>query len=191
MRLFNHTRRTAPPFGAGRTLKRRMEAKALATAEDVICVSALDEFRLALLRELIREVPPDWASLNDLGPDPRDAAVLLMPEPPPGLLPAYVAPRGENQIRAYIERTQDGRATRFSNHATREEPTRAPAVPAGLDEVAFLLGHSNANVTRAVYVHEVADTRRRAMRRSRMLAEYATALAACTSATTLAHTTRG
>jgi integrase len=41
-----------------------------------------------------------------------------------------------------------------------------------VDEIAFLLGHRDANVTRAVYVREVADARRRAMRRSRMDAEF-------------------
>jgi integrase len=47
-----------------------------------------------------------------------------------------------------------------------------------VDEVAFLLGHRDGNVTRAVYVHEVADARRRATRRSRMTAEYGSALEA-------------
>lgn len=42
-----------------------------------------------------------------------------------------------------------------------------------VDEVAFLLGHRDATVTRVVYVREVADARRRHMRRSRMTAEYA------------------
>lgn len=41
-----------------------------------------------------------------------------------------------------------------------------------MDEIAFLLGHRDANVTRAVYVREVADARRRLMRRSRMVAEF-------------------
>jgi integrase len=41
-----------------------------------------------------------------------------------------------------------------------------------VDEIAFLLGHRDANVTRAVYVRELADARRRTMRRSRMLAEF-------------------
>jgi integrase len=45
-----------------------------------------------------------------------------------------------------------------------------------IDEVAFLLGHRNATVTRVVYVHEIADARRRHMRRSRMTAEFAGAL---------------
>jgi integrase len=41
-----------------------------------------------------------------------------------------------------------------------------------VDEIAFLLGHRDANVTRAVYVRELADARRRSMRRSRMIAEF-------------------
>ena len=41
-----------------------------------------------------------------------------------------------------------------------------------IDEVAFLLGHRDANVTRAVYVREIADARRRAQRRFRMVEEY-------------------
>jgi integrase len=45
-----------------------------------------------------------------------------------------------------------------------------------VDEVAFLLGHRDGTVTRTVYVREVADARRRALRRSRMAAEYAGAL---------------
>lgn len=45
-----------------------------------------------------------------------------------------------------------------------------------VDEVAFLLGHRDATVTRVVYVHEIADARRRQMRRSRMTAEFAGAL---------------
>ena len=42
-----------------------------------------------------------------------------------------------------------------------------------IDEVAFLLGHRDANVTRSVYVRELADVRRRSMRRSKMTAEFA------------------
>lgn len=60
-----------------------------------------------------------------------------------------------------------------SMHSFR--PTVAsPALLAGesVDEIAFLLGHRDANVTRAVYVRELADARRRSMRRSRMIAEF-------------------
>jgi integrase len=50
--------------------------------------------------------------------------------------------------------------------------SRALLAGESVDEIAFLLGHRDANVTRAVYVRELADSRRRTMRRSRMLAEY-------------------
>jgi integrase len=53
--------------------------------------------------------------------------------------------------------------------------SRALLAGESVDEVAFLLGHRDATVTRVVYVHEIADARRRNMRRSRGLAEYARA----------------
>ncbi len=54
--------------------------------------------------------------------------------------------------------------------------SRALLAGESVDEVALLLGHRNAAVTRVVYIHEIADARRRNMRRSRMTAEYAGAL---------------
>jgi len=56
--------------------------------------------------------------------------------------------------------------------------SRAIAAGESVDEVAFLLGHRDATVTRLVYVREVADARRRAMRRARLTAEYSGALRA-------------
>lgn len=50
--------------------------------------------------------------------------------------------------------------------------SRALLAGESIDEVAFLLGHRDATVTRTVYVREIADARRRAMRRSRMVDEY-------------------
>lgn len=54
--------------------------------------------------------------------------------------------------------------------------SRALLAGESVDEVAFLLGHRDGTITRTVYVREVADARRRSMRRSRMAAEYADAL---------------
>jgi integrase len=54
--------------------------------------------------------------------------------------------------------------------------SRALLAGESVDEVDFLLGHRDATVTRVVYIHEIADARRRNMRRSRMTAEYAGAL---------------
>ena len=50
--------------------------------------------------------------------------------------------------------------------------SRALLAGESVDEIAFLLGHRDANVTRAVYVREPADARRRSMRRSPMIAEF-------------------
>jgi len=54
--------------------------------------------------------------------------------------------------------------------------SRALLAGESVDEVAFLLGHRDATVTRVVYIREIADARRRHMRRSQMTAEYAGAL---------------
>jgi integrase len=56
--------------------------------------------------------------------------------------------------------------------------SRALLAGESIDEVAFLLGHRDANVTRAVYVRELSDARRRTMRRSRMVAEFSDLLRA-------------
>jgi integrase len=56
--------------------------------------------------------------------------------------------------------------------------SRALLAGESIDEIAFLLGHRDGNVTRAVYVREVADARRRAMRRSQMVSEFSTVMEA-------------
>ena len=56
--------------------------------------------------------------------------------------------------------------------------SRAFLAGESMDEVAFMLGHANANVTRTVYLRELNDARRRAMRRSKMVGEYGSALEA-------------
>ena len=69
------------------------------------------------------------------------------------------------------------RGTLPSMHSFRHTvASRALLAGESVDEVAFLLGHRDGTVTRTVYVREVADARRRALRRSRMAAEYAGAL---------------
>jgi integrase len=64
-----------------------------------------------------------------------------------------------------------------SMHSFRQTvASRALLAGESIDEVAFLLGHRDANVTRAVYLRELTDARRRTMRRSRMVAEFADVL---------------
>jgi integrase len=77
------------------------------------------------------------------------------------------------------EQDNEGRLARLphgalpSMHSFRHTvASRALIAGESVDEIAFLLGHRDANVTRAVYVRELADARRRTMRRSRMIAEF-------------------
>jgi len=68
--------------------------------------------------------------------------------------------------------------------------SRAFLAGESMDEVAFMLGHANANVTRTVYLRELNDARRRAMRRSKMVGEYGAALEAAAVVTpTSSHST--
>ncbi len=76
------------------------------------------------------------------------------------------------------------RGTLPSMHSFRHTvASRALLAGESVDEVAFLLGHRDGTVTRTVYVREVADARRRTMRRSRMTAEFGAALAVALDAT--------
>ena len=69
------------------------------------------------------------------------------------------------------------RGTLPSMHSYRDTvASRTLLAGESVDELAFLLGHRDANVARAVYVREIADARRRAQRRSRMVEEYGTLL---------------
>jgi hypothetical protein len=89
------------------------------------------------------------------------------------------SPRSRSSIRptrpaapSRLRRALCRRCTRFATRSRRGRfwPGRA------WTKFAFLLGHRDATVTRAVYVREIADARRRHMRRSRMISEYAGAL---------------
>lgn len=65
--------------------------------------------------------------------------------------------------------------------------SRALLAGESIDEVAFLLGHRDANVTRAVYLRELSDSRRRTMRRSRMLSEFSQVLGLSHSTDVIPH----
>jgi integrase len=90
-----------------------------------------------------------------------------------------VDPQGSPTFSILHEIDEHGRPVRVphgalpSMHSFRHTvASRALLAGESVDEVAFLLGHRDANVTRAVYVRELADARRRTMRRSRMISEF-------------------
>jgi integrase len=90
-----------------------------------------------------------------------------------------VDPDGRPTFPILHERDEQGRPVPVphgelpSMHSARHTvASRALLAGESVDEIAFLLGHRDATVTRAVYVRELADVRRRAMRRSRMVSEF-------------------
>jgi integrase len=83
------------------------------------------------------------------------------------------ATNGEPTIPELQNGNKPPRGSLPSMHSFRHTAaSRALRAGESADEVAWMLGHKDSNVTRAVYVRELADARRRAMRRSRMVEEY-------------------
>jgi integrase len=79
-----------------------------------------------------------------------------------------------HEVDTHGRRVRVPRGVLPSMHSFRHRvASRALLAGESVDEVAFLLGHRDGTVTRTVYVREVADARRRALRCSRMAAEYA------------------
>ena len=136
----------------------------------------LDEFRPGLLRALRRMVPADWISLNDLASDPEDTVVLIDPTFPPDAHQLYARHAFENPLVARYQRTQDGRAYRFSDVCTQRE-LRATALyrdfygPIGLQhQIAFTLPHAADRVLAVALSrreHDFSDGERDLLDRSR------------------------
>ena len=98
-----------------------MDAHVLGLLEDVIGLTDLDEFRTGLLEALVRVVPSDWASLNDVGPDPDDFAAIVIPEAPAWLLERFPRYMHQNPLIRHMSETQDGRAYRISDFISDTE----------------------------------------------------------------------
>jgi DNA-binding CsgD family transcriptional regulator len=79
------------------------------------------EFRRELLATLRRAIPVDWASLNDIGPDPATMVVIAEPPTPPELLEPFMRYAHQNPLLASYAKTGDGRALRFSDLVSQEQ----------------------------------------------------------------------
>jgi DNA-binding CsgD family transcriptional regulator len=108
----------------------------------------LDEFRSGLILGLARAVPSDWISINDLGPEPETAVVLIEPTFPPESHELFARLAHENPLIQRYQQTLDGRAYRFSDVIGRKD-LRALALyrefygPIGLEhQIAFTLPHA-------------------------------------------------
>ena len=130
--------------GAGRTDGAPLEAL-LELLGDVNGLLEITEFRTGLVTALRRIVPAEWASLNDLGPDPADAVVVIDPPATPEQVALFASLAHENPLIAFYQRTHDGRAYRFSDVTTPAELHRTKLYrrfygPIGVEhQIAFTL----------------------------------------------------
>jgi DNA-binding CsgD family transcriptional regulator len=88
---------------------------------EVIGTLDTEEFRQVLLDAVRRAVPCEWISLNDLSPEPEATVVLIEPPFSRAAHELYATYAFENPLVARYQRTQDGRAYRFSDVATAAE----------------------------------------------------------------------
>ncbi len=87
---------------------------------EVMGVLELEEFQVALLTALKRAVPSDWVSLNGIAPNPGDHWVVMEPAAPEHLWNRFQVLAFQNPLIERLQRTQDGRAYRFSDVVTPE-----------------------------------------------------------------------
>jgi len=88
---------------------------------DLYGVLDIEEFRVDLLAALSRVIPCDWISLNDIGPEPGDATVLVEPRFSPEDHELFARFAHENPLIVRYRETLDGRACRFSDVVTSAE----------------------------------------------------------------------
>jgi integrase len=129
-----------------------------------------------------RDTPGRATSCSRRAPAARSGsatslALYAAPSSRPRTAPANQPSRCSTPATAAVIRCRYPHGAVPSMHSFRHTvASRALLAGESVDEVAFLLGHRDANVTRAVYLRELSDARRRRMRRSWMIAEFADVL---------------
>jgi DNA-binding CsgD family transcriptional regulator len=136
----------------------------------------LDELTEGLLTALQRNVPSDFVSINDIGPDPSRVISVIRPAAPDHLYRAYGEYAFQNPLmRRYME-TLDGRPYRFSDLISAAELHRLDLYrhvyrPLGVEfQIAFTLP---ANPGRVLAIalsrrrHDYSDDERDLLERAR------------------------
>jgi DNA-binding CsgD family transcriptional regulator len=122
-----------------------IEGSALELVGDACGLLEIDEFRPGLLSALRRAVPSDWASLNEVGPEPTDTFSIIEPSLEHRWHKVWRSHGDENPLVAYYRRTKDGRPYRFSDFVSQDELHSLDLYrefygPIGLEhQIAFLL----------------------------------------------------
>jgi DNA-binding CsgD family transcriptional regulator len=88
---------------------------------DVIGLLDLEELHRGMLQALLRALPSDYASLNDIGPEPEQIVTVAEPRDQLRLLDRWVEVAHENPLLRRYQQTQDGRAYRFSDVIEQEQ----------------------------------------------------------------------
>ncbi len=145
------------------------ERAALSLVGDVYGLLEINEFRAGLLSALREALPSDWASLNQLGPQPEDTITLVEPPLEERWFEAWMAHGMQNPLVERFARTRDGRPFRFSDVVSRAqlhalELYREFYGPIGLEhQIAFTLPeHSGLilGVALSRREHDYADAER-------------------------------
>ena len=98
-----------------------LEAKLLDLIGEVHGLLDLDELIDGLLAAFARQLPSDYVSINDIGPDPARVISVIVPPQPQELYRAYGELAMQNPLTARYVETLDGRAYRLSDVASRSE----------------------------------------------------------------------
>jgi DNA-binding NarL/FixJ family response regulator len=80
----------------------------------------LDELIDGMLVAIGRNVPSDYVSLNDIGPDTERVISVVVPQPPEHLYRAFGEYAFQNPLMQRVLETLDGRPYRFSDVTTTE-----------------------------------------------------------------------
>jgi DNA-binding CsgD family transcriptional regulator len=81
----------------------------------------IEELRAGMLDAVVRAVPADYASLNDVSPDPERTVAIVAPELSPEAIRAFAELAHENPLVQRYQSTRDGRAYRFSDVVTPDD----------------------------------------------------------------------
>lgn len=98
-----------------------VERAALSLVGDVYGLLEIEEFRGGLLSALREAVPSDWASLNEVGPDPANTFSIVEPPLEVHWHETWAAHGLENPLVEHMTRTRDGRPLRFSDVVSAAE----------------------------------------------------------------------
>jgi DNA-binding CsgD family transcriptional regulator len=146
-----------------------IEQSTLELVGDACGLLEIDEFRPGLLGALRRVVPCDWASLNEVGPEPTDTFSIIEPPLEHRWHKVWRTHADENPLVAYYQRTKDGRPYRFSDLISQDELHSLDLYrefygPIGLEyQIAFLLPAASGailGVALARREHDFADAER-------------------------------